>query len=309
MTDHPEDEVDPLTEAALERIVHLHSGSALAEDWEAYQDWKASSAERRMAAERAEQVWARLGPALKPPSRGGGTAVILAALTIGLGAAFAAGAFGPPKAYFADERTSAGERRTVTLADGSTVEADASTSFDVDFAPGERRLKLYAGRIHVAVTPDLARPFLVEAADLEAQALGTAFEVEQANDATSVLVTERRVRARDVLTGAQVELGAGEETTLRNGSLQAPRSVNVRAATAWRRGLLVFDDTPLDEVAEQISRYVGGRIIVLGDAGRLRLTGAFPSGDAAAMLDALTTALPVRVTRLPFLTVVRAASR
>ncbi|MFC7052573.1 FecR family protein [Hansschlegelia quercus] len=309
MTDNSEDELDPLTEAALERIVHLHSGSAVAEDWEAYQDWKASSAERRAAAERAERVWARLGPALKPPSRGGGTAVILAALTIGLGGAFAGGGFGPPRAYFADERTSACERRTVALADGSTVEADASTSFDIDFAPGERRLKLYSGRIHVAVSPDAARPFVVEAGDLEARALGTAFEVEQANDATDVLVTERRVRARDVRTDAQVDLDAGEETTLKNGSLQAPRSVDVRSATAWRRGLLLFDDTPLDQVAEEIGRYVGGRIIVLGDARRLRLTGAFPSGDAATMLDAITAALPVRVTRLPFITVVRAASQ
>lgn len=309
MTDNRDDELDPLTEAALERIVHLHSGSAVAEDWEGYHDWRASSVEHRAAAERAERLWARLGPALKPPGRGGGTVAVLAAMAIGLAGAFGAGAFGPPRSYFADQRTSVGERRTVALADGSIVEVDASTSFDVDFAPGERRLKLYAGRIHVAVTPDLARPFIVEAGDLEAQALGTAFEVDQAKDATDVVVTERRVRARDVRTGAEVELGAGEETTLRNGSLQAPRAVDVRAATAWRRGMLVFDDRRLDEVAEEISRYVGGRIIVLGDAGALRLTGAFPSADAATMLDAVTAALPVRVTRLPFLTVVRTAPR
>ncbi|MBM7852187.1 transmembrane sensor [Methylopila capsulata] len=249
----------------------------------------------------------RLGPALKP-RRGGGTAAILAALAIGLGGAFAAGAFGPPRAFFADERTSAGERRTISLADGSTVEADASTSFDVELRPAERRLTLYSGRIHVAVAPDAARPFVVEAGDLEAQALGTAFEVEQAHDMSSVLVTERRVRASDVRTGDQVELGVGEETTLRIGGRLAPRAVDVRAATAWRRGLLVFDDQPLEDVAEEISRYVGGRVIVLGEAGRLRLTGAFPSNDAAAMLDAIAAALPVRVTRLPFVTIVRAAA-
>ncbi|MFD1704626.1 FecR family protein [Methylopila henanensis] len=308
MTDDAKNTLDALTEAALERIVHLHSGAAVAQDWEAYEDWKASSAERRAAAERAELLWARLGPALKP-RRGGGTVAIFAALAIGLGGAFAVGAFGPPRAFFADERTSAGERRTISLADGSTVEADASTSFDVDLTPGERRLKLYSGRIHVAVSPDAARPFVVAAGDLEARALGTAFEVEHAYDVTSVLVTERRVRASDVRTGDQAELGEGEETEIRNGGLLAPRAVDVRAATAWRRGLLVFDDQPLDQVAHEVSRYVGGRIIVLGDAGRLRLTGAFPTNDAPALLDAIAAALPVHVTRLPFLTIVRSAAQ
>ncbi len=62
--------LDPRTELALEKLVHLHSGAETEADWADYEDWKAASAENRLAAERAETLRQKLGPALAPRRRG-----------------------------------------------------------------------------------------------------------------------------------------------------------------------------------------------------------------------------------------------
>jgi len=83
------------------------------------------------------------------------------------------------------------------------------------------------------------------------------------------------------------------------------RDADLDQVEAWRRDRLVFRNTPLGEVIDDLERYRGGRI-VLTDA-RLRtfpVTGAFDARGADAALDAIAKALPLRVTRLGSLLVV-----
>ncbi len=44
--------------------MRLHSGEETEADWNSYHDWKAADATHAEAAQRAERMWSRLGPAL-----------------------------------------------------------------------------------------------------------------------------------------------------------------------------------------------------------------------------------------------------
>ena len=69
--------------------------------------------------------------------------------------------------------TAVGERRAISLEDGSTIELNTNSRVRVRLARGERRLWLEKGQAMFAVAPDKARPFLVTAGDTTVRALGT----------------------------------------------------------------------------------------------------------------------------------------
>jgi transmembrane sensor len=73
--------------------------------------------------------------------------------------------------------TAVGQRSTITLRDGSSVELNARTRIKVDFTETRRSVELVDGQalFHVAKNPH--RPFIVRAGNREIVAIGTAFDV------------------------------------------------------------------------------------------------------------------------------------
>ncbi len=293
-------------------LVQLHSGNAIDDDWARYEAWKNTSSVHSAAAAHAEQLWERLGKGLKPPQRRivKGAIIGLALCGVLVGLAVGSGAFGPLAAYFADERTNIGERRSVTLRDGSVVDLDSATSFDVDFSATRRRLVLYSGQIYVAVKPNPSRPFLVETLGGTTRALGTAFDVETLDDIARVTVTQHKVRVSYPDDGPSVELPTGQQVDYAPATgLTKPRLVDVSRLTAWRHGQMIFENRPLAEVVRELSRYHRGKIIITdATLGGLLLTGVFDTKDADGLLGAIAATLPVRVIRLPWLTIIQPAS-
>lgn len=302
-----DDPLEPLTEAALEWQVRLHSGDATDSDQAAYHTWREASPAHQAAAMTAERLWQSLGPAAprpRPLKRVAGLAVVLVAL---VGAMAGTGTFGPPASWIADHSTGTGERRTLQLADGSRLDLDAATRLDVDFDGDRRRVTLHSGTIHITVAPDAARPFEVEAAGGIIRALGTQFDVRRQHDEVRVAVTEHAVRVRYPVTGTEaVDLAAGHK--LRYGKrtgLGTPASADLQALTAWRRGYMAFDGRQLGEVIAEMGRYRGGFVLIRDRAlYDLPVTGLFPTDDAEGLLDAIAATLPVRIRRFPLITVI-----
>jgi transmembrane sensor len=211
----------------------------------------------------------------------------------------------------ADFRTGTGERRTVALPDGSSVEMDAETAIAVDNGPNLRRVGLLAGRATFTVAPDPAKPFDVACAEGTVRALGTAFTVHKRPRDTVVAVERHSV---DVCLGAPggggdaVRLVEGERVTYGKDRMGLPVPDD-GAESAWRRGRLVFRDRPLADVVADLNRYRPGRVVVWGDGlAALRVDGAFNIQDPDAVLNAIVRTLPVREARItPYLVVLSAA--
>ena len=89
--------------------------------------------------------------------------------------------------------TEIGERRSITLADGSTVNLNARSRLRVEFAKKERRVELLEGQALFQVAKDKNRPFIVSSGDATVRAVGTQFDVYRRTNGTTVTVLEGRV--------------------------------------------------------------------------------------------------------------------
>ena len=89
--------------------------------------------------------------------------------------------------------TDIGERRSITLADGSTVDLNARSQLRIEFSKGERRVELLDGQALFQVAKDKQRPFIVRSGDATVRAVGTQFDVYRKDSGTTITVLEGRV--------------------------------------------------------------------------------------------------------------------
>jgi transmembrane sensor len=187
-----------------------------------------------------------------------------------------------------------GGARSVTLEDGSRVELDARSAIALHFEPGRRRVTLLAGEAWFKVATDPSRPFVVEAAGGAVTALGTAFDVALDKNEARVTVTEHSVAIAS--GGAAMIVGEGAQSVFaRDAAARAPEPVDVKRATAWRRGKLIFESRPLGEVLAALGRHRRGYVYCIGGAAcARRVTGVFDAGDPEQALREIETFLGLR---------------
>jgi transmembrane sensor len=101
--------------------------------------------------------------------------------------------------------TDIGERRSITLADGSTVDLNARSKIRIEFLRDERHVELLEGQALFQVAKDKTRPFIVRSGDASIRAVGTQFDVYRKVNGTTVTVLEGRVA---VYSTAQVAASA-----------------------------------------------------------------------------------------------------
>jgi len=212
--------------------------------------------------------------------------------------------------------TGVGERRTLTLSDGSVVTLDARSRISVKYRETERSITLQQGQARFDVAKDPRRPFLVEADNETIVALGTKFNVELV--ASNVLVTmieghvavtgldanssasgsaETRGRGDDAARSV-IELTAGEALHVRkDGKTTRLNQVNLARVTAWQDGKMFFDNEPLSTAAERVNRYARERIQVDPSAANVNVSGVFNTGDSGAFIEAVTSYFPVKAER------------
>jgi transmembrane sensor len=103
---------------------------------------------------------------------------------------------------FPQYATDVGERRSLTLADGSTVDLNARSKIRIQFTRGERRVELLEGQALFQVAKDKDRPFIVRSGDATVRAVGTQFDVYRKSSGTTVTVLEGRVAVYAMLDGS-----------------------------------------------------------------------------------------------------------
>jgi transmembrane sensor len=204
----------------------------------------------------------------------------------------------------ADHATAIGERRSVSLADGSSVELAGASSISVEFADGLRRIVLREGEAFFKVAADAARPFVVEADGARVRALGTAFDVKLGEGGVTIAVSEQSVEVA-VEGRPPVVVGSGQQVRAGRGLLGDVREADLTMVEAWRNDRLAFRETPLSDVVADLQRYRVGRIVLtesrLGD---IPVSAAFDAGQADAAIDTLASTLPISARRFTPLLVV-----
>ena len=204
--------------------------------------------------------------------------------------------------------TGIGEQRTLILADGSTVMLNALTTIRVHMTQQTREVTLARGQAYFHDTDEPGRPFIVHAGKSSVRALGTEFDVDEEPDRTVVTVlagqvavaksvawidsVERRELLQELARPANkmkvVLVSPGQQVTVLAQNLPAPSSVDVTAVTAWREQRLVFDGTPLEQVAQQFNLYSKRRLVIADPSLRsVGVSGEYSASDPHALIGFL----------------------
>ncbi|MGE8306287.1 MAG: FecR family protein [Pseudomonas kermanshahensis] len=273
--------------------------------------WQMSAAPAaRLADEECEGLQRYLDAMAKAPDRGRWRQRV-AALAVAACLVLAVGTVGGwhPGYWLQDlqaDYSSAGNVRQVTLADQSQVTLDAGSAITVDFAQGERRVRLLRGAAFFQVT-HTGEPFLVAAAGGEVRVLGTQFEVREQGDGAQVTVRSGRVAVTPGQGALARELTANQQLAYVDGHAGSTVSVDSESRLAWRQGWLNYYQVPLAQVVEDLGRYYPGRILLLeGELGQRKVSGSFPVQAPLAALDSLGNVMGFsRQTVLGRLTIIR----
>jgi transmembrane sensor len=179
--------------------------------------------------------------------------------------------------------TAIGEQRSILLPDGSTVELNARSAVRVRFSERQRSIDLLRGQALFHVTKDRSRPFVVNSEQMRVRAVGTTFDVNQRRRTTIVTVVEGTVAVESAEPESLLE--AGEQAVLTDGGHPTPRRTDVVTAIAWTQRRLIFDTTPIEEVAEEFNRNTAREIVVDGEElADFHVSRAFSSADPAPLL-------------------------
>ncbi|HWK54469.1 MAG TPA: FecR domain-containing protein [Hyphomicrobiales bacterium] len=150
------------------------------------------------------------------------------------------------------------QQEEYALEDGSVLYLNWDSEVEVRYTPDRRALRLLRGEAMFDVAADAARPFVVSAETLQAEAVGTAFVVRRiAEGQASVAVTEGVVNVGLEGMTQRVALQPAQALQL---TLRGLGEVNTRSLPeieAWRHGMLIFDGTPLEDVLAELGRYTG----------------------------------------------------
>jgi transmembrane sensor len=207
----------------------------------------------------------------------------IAAVAVGL----RMGVLAPGPQAAATYVASAGGPSTVVLEDGSFVKLAPGSALDVWDSRSERRVGL-RGRAFFAVTHVAGRPFAVEAGGTETRVLGTRFEVaDVGGGAVRTVVVEGRVAVSNERGSVEVSAGSLARTDQNEApTLETPE--DIYALLDWPAGVLLFQGTPLSEVAREVALRFGQRVEVRGEAlGALRISGTFEEEGFEEVLLAL----------------------
>ncbi|WMD20444.1 FecR domain-containing protein [Achromobacter seleniivolatilans] len=288
-------------------LLRLSSGRATDADVHACDQWRASKVENEYAWQRAQRVNARFG--LIPSALGMATLIRpeLKQRRAALKAFVALMVAGPvgwaawradPLDWTADYRSAVGERRNVTLADGSTLQLNTDSAVDVEFDAATRLVRLRSGEIAVHAVADAslpARPFVVRTHLGEIEALPSRFCVREDGGRCQVSVQEGQVRVSSgAHPGRFLSLSAGEQGSLSEAALSPPMAADPHAGD-WMRGVLYASQLRLDGFAAELGRYRRGVLRCDPEIAHLRISGAFQLNDTDAVLAALPATLPVQV--------------
>ena len=200
----------------------------------------------------------------------------------------------------ADYHTGIGEIRQFSLPDGTTAQLNTHSALALHFGERERRVEVLYGEATFTVAREKTRPFVVEAGDVEARALGTRYVVRTDRERIDVTVLRHRVAIARRNSLSEVVGSAGQRVRCdASGPCGPVEAIDTTSATAWQRGKLIFDRAPLSAVVAELGRYRRGFILVADNELATRtVSGVFRLDELDAALDTIIAELDLKAVQL-----------
>lgn len=307
-------------------IARLHREDRTAAVESGFRRWLVASPEHRTAFEMANEIWVGTEQLPQPSTpafvrwprpglvvtlpRALAAAAVIAVLSVAI------------SLYHRDSElaTGVGEQRNLSLEDGTRISLNTASRMHVRYDHAARRVVLDEGEAYFEVAKQPDWPFIVVAGRQQVVARGTAFLVRRNQNTLVVTLVEGKVTvapAGESVTslssapppggssspvqpqpgsGADITLSPGQRLTVSDHGQPRVDRPALEQATAWQRGQVILDHTPLAAAAAEMNRYsnVELRIDEPG-TGRAEVTGIFRSGDSESFARAVAETYHLRV--------------
>ncbi|MGR9053986.1 MAG: FecR family protein, partial [Gammaproteobacteria bacterium] len=199
----------------------------------------------------------------------------------------------------ADYSTRIGERRTLTLSDGSSVTLNTASAIAVDMNGSDRNVELLSGEAFFDVKPDPKQPFIVKADHSVTRVLGTRFFVHAKGGGEEVKVLSGTVEVTGNGNWREAAvLHARDAVSATADGVGKPARLASELTTSWLDGYLVFNEAKLEDVVTQIQRYRRGLILFKDENLKtMRINGRIKLRSPSDTLSTLEKTLSIKTTR------------
>lgn len=162
---------------------------------------------------------------------------------------------------FAELSTSFGEKRQVTLPDGTVLVLNSCSQvrYPNHFVGDIRKVEL-EGEGYFRVARNEEMPFIVKTKRLDVQVLGTRFDVKSYSTDEIVSVSVESGKVQVDLPEAMMRLTAKEQVLINTVSGEYSKKKEERGVAIWMKGGLRFHSTPIRDVAKELERVYNCRI-------------------------------------------------
>lgn len=288
-----------VAEQAVHWLIESQDETFDAAQQQAFERWLAADSEHQRAWSHIQQVNQRLRGVASPvvhatlqaPPSPARRRALKALLLVGMASAAGLGLqqHTALPGLMADYRSPVGQRRRMTLDDGSELQLNTRSAADVRFDGQQRLVRVFEGELQLQVAKD-PRPLLLRSAEGVLRLDQGQFNVRQFSGFSLVSVFDgsASVAGHALLAGQQARFaGSGWQAI-------APLQRNVGA---WTDGMLVASQMRLADFLDELGRYRHGQLGCSEQVADLRISGSYPLDDSERILQMLEVALPVRVRR------------
>jgi len=186
------------------------------------------------------------------------------------------------------------------LPDGTELDLNASTvvKYDKDFI-NNRRLELLEGEVFIHVVKHDGPQFVLGLGELEAQDIGTSFNVARNPNQIAVVVEDGEVALKHIALNTEVRLTKGKSGIYNVDSKKLSSADNTNQNyKSWVDKKFIFQDIPIGDVIQQLGQVYQMPIRISGESLKnRRLTARLHYQTLDSALHVISASLQCKVTR------------
>ena len=195
-------------------------------------------------------------------------------------------------------RTAYGETQDIVLPDRSTVKLNANStlSYTDDWEESKERTVALSGEAYFSVQPAAnRRKFLVQTNTVVVEVVGTSFNVNQRHGRARVVLDEGEVTLHRP-NEERIPMQAGDLVEISDTNY-VKKQVSSLPYTAWTNNELVFEGTPLSEIAQLLEDNYGYRVTISNSRlANKQFRGRAPAGEVENLLQQLEKVFQLTIT-------------
>lgn len=167
-----------------------------------------------------------------------------------------------PASLFSEIYTRPGERKNVTMTDGTQLVLNSGTHIRIrtDFSK-ERRLEILDGEVYFDVKRDPSRPFIIKSGTMTTRVLGTAFNITAYSGVSKMTVGVVRGKVSVSPKGKAIQVLEKNDQLTYN---KKENTFKVGAADpgllSWKEGKLILNDVSFDDMSILVEKNFGIKV-------------------------------------------------